>query len=909
MSLQWLILISSILYLALLFGIAYLGERQTRRGRSLVSNPYIYSLSLAVFCTAWTYYGSVGQAAQQGVTFLTTYLGPTLMAPLWWVVLRKIIRICKVQRITTLADFISVRYGNDIRLGILVTVICILGVLPYISIQLKAIAASIDILLDSPSQRGTLIGLTSNPALFITIALAGFAILFGTRRVDVTERHEGMVTAIAFESLFKLVAFIAVGAYVTFGVYDGFGDIFHQASQLPSLRTLFTLDEGQYADWFWLTLVAMLAIFLLPRQFQVAVKENVDEKHLLRATWLFPLYLILINLFVLPIALGGNLLFQDQGIDADTYVLAIPQYYGANAMIIFTFLGGLSAATSMIIVSTIALSTMVNNNLLVPIWLSGKAVHELKRRSINRALLNSRRLTIVGILLLAYLYFKSIGDQFSLVSIGIISFVAVAQLAPPLLGGIFWKEGTRQGAYTGLLVGFGIWLYTLVLPTIVQAQLLSPNLLNQGLFGFSALRPESLFGLTSFSPLSQAIFWSLLLNTGCYLVVSLFTQATASERKQAELFVDIFRYSPQSTASVGGKQVVHLARIQELLTKFLGKSRTEASLKSFYHESQTSYPTEGDYRLVSFAERLLAGVIGSASAHVMVMSVVRKDELMLEDLFQVLNESQQLVYANQELKQKSQELEKIGHQLKRANQELQKIDHLKDEFISTVTHEMRTPITSIRAFCEILQDSPELSDEEKDQFLSTIIRETDRMERLINQVLDLEKFESGKQQLDLSKTDINSIIQDAIKSVSQVLKEKSIALKTDLSPNLPLVQADDDRLMQVVLNLISNAIKFCDSDNGQVRISSYLVDNMVKVNVIDNGKGVPATSQEMIFEGFFQAHNQTTKKPVGSGLGLTISRKIIEHHQGKLWVESEPGQWAKFSFTLPTPPVNKKLSH
>ncbi|MEM9833408.1 MAG: ATP-binding protein [Bacteroidota bacterium] len=909
MSLQWLILISSLLYLGLLFGIAYLGERQTQRGKSLVNNPYVYSLSLAVFCTAWTYYGSVGQAARQGVPFLTTYLGPTLMAPLWWIVLRKIIRICKVQRITTLADFLSARYGNNISLGVLVTLVCILGILPYISIQLKAIGASVDILLTHSGQKSTLVTWTNDPALFITIALAGFTILFGTRQVDVTKRHEGMVTAIAFESLFKLLAFLAVGAYITFIGFNGFSDIFSQAQAVPHLRELFTLSPSQYADWFWLTLVSLLAIFLLPRQFQVAVKENVNERHLLRATWLFPLYLLLINLFVLPIALGGNLLFPEQSVDADTYVLAIPQYFGKDVLTVVAFLGGLSAATSMIIVSTIALSTMVNNNLLVPIWLSGKSIRELKRERINRALFNSRRLTIIGILLLAYLYFKFVSGQFSLVSIGITSFVAVAQLAPCLLGGIFWKGGTYQGALSGLLIGFTVWFYTLVIPTIVQAELLPSHLLEQGLLGISALRPESLFGLTVFSPLSQAIFWSLLLNTISYIGVSLFATVSVSERKQAELFVDVFQYSPSTLSPLEGAKVVLTADIEELLAKFLGRSGTRTLMKNFYQQYRTKPQREADYRLVSYAERLLAGVIGSSSANVMVMSVVRKDDLLLEDLFRVLDESQQLVYANQKLKQKSRELEQLSQQLKQANRELQKLDYLKDEFISTVTHELRTPITSIRAFCEILQDSPELSPEEQEQFLSTIIKETDRMERLINQVLDLEKFESGTQQLHLQLVDINQVIQEAITTVSQLVKEKDISLQVNLSPTLPMVSADPDRLIQVILNLLSNAIKFCNSSNGYIRISSYLVEGVVKVNVLDNGKGIPAESQEMIFEGFFQAHNQTTKKPVGSGLGLTISRKIIEHHRGKLWVESEPEQGSKFSFTLPAPPIGRKLSY
>lgn len=913
MSLRWLILGGACLYLALLFGIAYLGEQRARRGRSLVNNPYIYSLSLAVYCTAWTYYGSVGQAAQQGVQFLTTYLGPTLMAPLWWVVLRKIIRICKAQRITTLADFISARYGNDLALGSIVTLVCVFGVLPYISIQLKAIAASLSVVLPPPGPKGDLLGWADDTALYVTVVLAGFTILFGTRQVDATERHEGMVTAIAFESLFKLVAFMAVGLYVTYGVYDGFGDIFARAGRQPGLRVLFVLPEAQYADWFWLTVVSMLAIFLLPRQFQVAVKENVNEAHLSRAIWLFPLYLFLINLFVLPVAFGGRLLFAGQSVDADTYVLAIPQYFGQEGLTLMTFLGGLSAATSMIIVSTVALSTMVNNNLLVPIWLyRSSARHRsaaaLAQQNVGRLLLNSRRIVIIGILLLAYLYYRLVSERFSLVSIGLISFVAVAQLAPAVLGGIFWRGGTRVGTLLGLSVGFGIWFFTLVVPTIVAAGLLSPTILAEGLGGMRGLRPYPFLGLAAFSPVPQAVFWSLLFNSGAYFLGSLLSRPSVAERNQAEVFVRIFR---RSSSRDGGRGVgiASLADVQALLARFLGKERATFALQSYRRRHRLPDSSEADYGTVNHARRLLAGVIGSASAHVLVTSVVREETLVLDDLFEILNESQQLVYANQRLQQKSEELEKVGRQLRRANQALQKVDHLKDEFISTVTHEMRTPITSIRAFSEILQDHPKLSAQEKDHFLSTIIKEADRMERLITQVLDLEKFESGKQTLRIEPVALDEVIRDTLDSVSQVIKERNIRLRVDISPHLPPVAADADRLTQVVLNLVSNAIKFCDARDGSIRISSYLIDGQVKVNVIDNGPGVPPESRAMIFEGFFQAPHQTTKKPVGSGLGLTISKKIVEYHRGRLWVESEAGQGAKFSFTLPSVGHHHKLTY
>lgn len=643
----------------------------------------------------------------------------------------------------------------------------------------------------------------------------------------------------------------------------------------------------------------MLAIFLLPRQFQVAVKENVNEAHLSRAIWLFPLYLFLINLFVLPIAFGGSLLFDEQPVDADTYVLAIPRYFGHDALSLLTFLGGLSAATSMIIVSTVALSIMLNNNVLVPLWFYQRSARQLGQQDVSRSLINGRRAMIVGILFLAYLYYKLVSGRFPLVSIGLISFVAVAQLAPAVLGGIFWQGGTRKGALAGLLTGFVVWFFTLVVPTIVEAQLLSPRLLEEGWLGIPWLKPYPFFGLPVLSPMPQAIFWSLLLNTAGYFLVSLVTTPSVRERNQAALFVNIYRHSPHTERFNDLPGIARWSDIRSLLANFLGSQRADELLQLFQEEHPGQHSATVDYQLVNYAERLLAGVIGSASAHVMIMSVVREENLVLEDLFQVLSESQQLVYANRELQQKSGELEKIGQQLRAANEELKKVDHLKDEFISTVTHEMRTPITSIRAFGEILQDHPDLSDLEREQFLETIIKEADRMERLISQVLDLEKFESRKQTLHLQDAAINEIIQEALASVSQVVKERAITLQTAFSPALPRLKVDPDRIMQVILNLVSNAIKFCDPHNGHIRISSHYVDGIVKVNVIDNGIGVAPESEEMIFEGFFQAKNQTTKKPVGSGLGLTISRKIIEYHRGRLWVERTEGQGATFSFTLP----------
>ena len=384
------VVVASFVYLGLLFAIAYYADQRADRGRSIIASPYVYSLSLAVYATAWTFYGSVGRAAQDGVGFLPIYIGPTLMIALWWVVMRKIIRISKANRITSLADFVASRYGKSALLGGVVTVIAVIGILPYISLQLKAVSNSFTIVLQYPAIAMPTNGampLLQDTALWVALILAVFTILFGTRHLDAAEHHEGMVAAIAFESLVKLVAFVAVGAFVTFGLYDGFGDVFARTAADAALAPLLTpLDgvAGGYADWAWLTVLSMLAIMFLPRQFQVAVIENTDEKHLDTAIWLFPLYMLAINVFVLPIAFGGRLHFPGGVVDADTFVLTLPMAERREWIALLVYIGGLSAATGMVIVETIALSTMVCNDLVMPVLLRMKRLRLAERADLTR---------------------------------------------------------------------------------------------------------------------------------------------------------------------------------------------------------------------------------------------------------------------------------------------------------------------------------------------------------------------------------------------------------------------------------------------------------------------------------------------------------------------------------------------
>lgn len=895
-----ILIIASVLYLALLFGVAYWAEKQSEKGKSLVTNPYIYALSLAVYCTAWTFYGSVGRVATNGIEFLTVYLGPTIFMPLWWIVLRKIIRICKAQRITSIADFISSRYGKSASLGVLVTIVCIAGILPYIAIQLKAISSSFLIVSRSSGDKTPDHLFWGDLPFYIAVALSVFTIIFGTRKIDFTERHEGMVTAIAVESIIKLVAFLTIGVFVTYVIFDGFGDIFQKASLIPDLRKAFVFNnEADSTTWFWHIFLSTAAIMFLPRQFQVAVVENVDEKHLNKAMWLFPLYMLLINVFVIPIALGGELLFANQNVNPDNYVLAIPLKFNQKLLTIFTYIGGFSAATSMIIVETIALSVMVSNNLIMPAVLKSKKLQERFKGNLSNLVNNIRRTSIVMIILLAYLYYKTIAEHYSLVSIGMVSFTAVAQFTPAIIGGLFWKTGNKRGALIGLSAGTSIWFYTLVLPSLVGAGYFPQSIMDNGLFGLEILKPFSLFGLKGMDNISHGLFWSLLFNLGGYLFFSLTRKTSSLEHNQAVIFVDIFEYSGHIENSSIWRGTAYLPDVQLLLSNFFGEKRSERVLKLFAQKNKINLKNEtADSRLVTYTEKLLAGIVGTASARIMISSISKEDKISTEEVISILKSSQELLSANKSLRKKSMELEKATSELKDANEILQRTDKLKDDFLTTVAHEIRTPLTSIRALSEIVFDNPDMEIAERKHFLGTVVKESDRLGRLINQVLDLEKYESGKQKLNTEEIDIQDIIKDSVNTLYQQAKEKGIKMVFMPDHFAPRFEADRDKLIQVVVNLLSNAIKFCEAQKGEITIATHYVEGCIYTSIQDNGAGIDKKFQRLIFDKFFQAEDQTVKKPRGSGLGLAISKKIIELHNGQIWLESHVGKGSKFTFMI-----------
>ncbi|MDX1607060.1 MAG: histidine kinase dimerization/phospho-acceptor domain-containing protein, partial [Candidatus Competibacterales bacterium] len=722
-------------------------DRRALAGRSLIRNPYVYTLSIAVYCTAWTFYGSVGRAAETGVGFLPIYFGPTLVMVLAWLLLRRIVRITKQQRITSIADFIGSRYGKSPWLGGMVTVIAVIGIMPYISIQLEAIATSFTVLSHYPEMVMPAVAeaqpLWLDTSFHAALLLIVFAILFGTRHIDTTERHEGLVAAIAFESLVKLLAFLAVGGFVAVVMFDGVGEIFARAAEHPELRRLMSMAAvpGGYGGWLSVTFVSTMAFLFLPRQFHIMAVENVDEDHLRTAAWLFPLYLLVINLFVLSTAFAGLLTFTGGEVDTDTFVLALPMAERQEALALVVFLGGLSAATGMVIVETVALSTMICNDLVMPILLRIRALRLSERTDLSGLLLTIRRVSIAVMILLGDLFFRLVGDVFPLVTIGLLSFAAAAQFGPPILLGLLWRRANRLGAMLGLGAGFMLWAYTLLLPV---SGWLPPGFLEQGPWGLELLRPQQLLGVTGLDPYSHGVFWSMLVNLGGLVLGSLAGRQDAIERVQASRFVDVFDQDHPGGALLW-RGTAEVAELRRLVGRFIGQARAEQAFAEYArdHGLDLSANPHADPELVHHAERLLAGAIGAASARVMIGSIVKGEGLSLEEVMTILDETSAAIRYSRELERKSRQLEAAYTELREANERLKELDRMKDEFVATVSHELRTPLTSIRAFSEILLGSPDMSQEQRDEFLGIIVKESERLTRLINQVLDMAKMDAG----------------------------------------------------------------------------------------------------------------------------------------------------------------------
>ena len=644
----WVIITCSLLYIGALFGVAYLGDRAGRKGLKPLGRPYVYALALGVYCTSWTFFGSVGSASEKGFDFIAVYVGPIIAFTLALPVLRRITRLTKDQYITSIADFIAARYGKNPAVAAIVTIVAVVGVLPYIALQLKAISQAIAVLLGHPAQDASAVTLPiGDMDLVIAIVLATFTILFGARHSDATEHQRGLMLAIAVESIVKLSAFILVGIYVVYGMNEGPGNLIATAMTQADADIFNTGIHG--GALLTVSFLSFVCIILLPRQFHVTFVENVSEEELHKASWLFPLYLIAINIFVVPVAMAGSLMLGN-AYPHDMYLLALPLYAKSQIFTFIAFLGGLSAATAMVVVETVALSVMLCNDLLMPLILKRPAMAAAGQPDMSGFLLNIRRAVMLSIILAAYAFYDKIGNA-SLSEIGLLSFAAIAQFAPAFFIGLFWRRATARGAAAGILAGFAIWAYTLLLPRLIGDTAAGAAFLKDGPFGIAFLRPEMLFYL-NFDHLTHGVVLSISLNVVAFLSVSLLRPLEPIERLQTNLFIE--DANPHlSPAFKPWRTSVPFSDLMSTVARYLGEERTSRSFADYMASRgiDPSSPGQADPHAVKFTENLLASAIGAPSSRLVMSLMLRRLNVGRESALRLLDEASEAVQYNRDLLQ------------------------------------------------------------------------------------------------------------------------------------------------------------------------------------------------------------------------------------------------------------------
>jgi len=878
LSFNILVLVAT-LYVSFLFLVAFVADRRARAGRlGWLRSPLIYTLSLSIYTTAWTFYGAVGSAARNGLEFLAIYLGPTLVFVGWWWFLRKLVRVGRNNRITSIADLLSSRYGKSSSLAVMVTLLAVVASTPYIALQLQSVSLSFSVFAAGTVTSGAIPDVNGT-AFWLAAGLAVFTILFGTRSLDVNERHHGVVTAIAVEAVVKLIALLTVGVFVVWGIGGGPSDMLARIDAAN-----ISVYSASGSRWFTLLFLSAAAIICLPRMFQVTVVENSDENHLATASWAFPLYLLLMSLFVLPIAVMG-LQELPTGSNPDLYVLTLPIAHNREVLAMLAFLGGFSSATSMVIVAAIALSTMVSNHIVMPLWLKLRRPRAELAGDVRAVLILSRRLSIIGILALGYGYFRFTGGTGALASIGLIAFTGAAQMLPALIGGLFWRGATRRGAIAALLVGSFMWIYTLFLPSFEGSLLMPLSVIQHGAFGLAALKPQALFYMQGVDPLVHALIWSVGVNALVFVLVSLVSFPSPIERLQGVKFVNVFDQAsaqgPNAPVSVAADDLLLMA--QRIMGNSTALVLFRAAAKTQGKIDDLPDPTR---EFVDQLERELAGTVGAATAHAMVGQITGDRSLSVEDLIAVADESAQIMEHTVQLEAKSRELARTARQLKSVNRKLTDLSIQKDGFLSQISHELRTPMTSIRSFSEILTENDGLPAMQSRKYSSIILEESIRLTRLLDQILDLSVLENGQVVLDISTCPLSELLDRAVSSTESVAASSPLKINRESASETVLITTDLDRLSQVFINLVSNARKYCKADTPNLRIVARSRGGQLSVDFIDNGTGIAEQDRAIVFEKFSRLSDASAAG--SAGLGLAICREIMRNLSGS--IEYLPGQ-------------------
>ncbi|HHQ4742392.1 TPA: hybrid sensor histidine kinase/response regulator [Aeromonas veronii] len=1003
----WLLIGLSLTYLGLLFLIAFVADKHKRH--RLKGQPLLYSLSLAVYCTSWTFFGTVGQASESPWSPVPIYLGPMLVFLFGWRLLARLILVAKREHITSIADFIAARYGKSQRLAMVIALIAIMGILPYLVLQLKAIVTGLDLLMInsggiSPTSN------TSELALGVTLLLALFSILFGTRHLDATEHHRGMVVAIAFESVVKLLAFIAVGGFALWLILSKPGEAHEQVTR-DFFAQVVAVSPGNLLELSIYTVLAMCAVICLPRQFHVTVVENNQGQDLHWARWIFPLYLFVMGLFIWPLALAGKL-WVGADMASDTYVISLPMALGFDGMAMLAFLGGTSAATGMVIVCTIALAIMVSNDLVLPVLLR-RFWRQGRDERLVRLLLQVRRGAILLILLAAWGLYLWLGDLTSLSRIGYLSFGAVAQFAPALLLGLYWRHGNRKGVYLGLSLGVSLWFVTL----LVESGLLAGSPLAE------LLAPPDWPAFRELSLGAWCIFLSLLFNLLGYVAGSLLSHPAVSERLQAANFVG----KPSRDTAALYQARVSVKELEMLAARFVGSSRVKRAFGRFAGErGGTLAPQmQASAELIAHTERLLAGVFGTSSARLVLASALQGRNMQLEEIATIVDEASDVFRFNRGLLQgaiehigqgisvvdrelrlvawnrryielfhyppgliqagrpieeiirynaqqglcgpgdiedhvarrvafmkrgsahisarerpdgrviemqgnpmpaggfvmtftditpfrdaervlreanehlearvaeRTRELSELNRQLLLVNQQVERANQSKSRFLAAVSHDLTQPLNAAKLFTSsLLEMLPDAGEQAR------IARHIDdalgATEDLITDLLDISRLEAGKfkaKKLDFALRDL----LDNLKAEFGVLAQAG-GIHFSVVESKHAVHSDVRLLRRVLQNFLTNAFRY--NPRGRVLLGCRRMGEKIRIEVWDNGPGIPQDKQEAIFDEFSRLDHSRTAKEQGLGLGLAIARGISQVLGHQLTLQSWPGKGSVFAVTL-----------
>ncbi len=875
-----------LIYLALLFLVAHLAEK--KKSKLWINNPYTYALSLAVYCTAWTYYGSIGVAATSGLNYLPIYIGPIMVIPAWIYINTRIVRISRVNKISSLADFISLRYGNSRSFSAIITLVCLFAIIPYIGLQIKAISETFHLVTETIVSKN----IFTDSGTFVVVLIAVFSSYYGTKYVDASEKRLGIISAIALESFLKLFFIIILGLFVIYYAFDGFSDLYQKASKFSDFKAKNTFNGIEGAmNWMVLCLISGTAICILPRQFHTAIVENRQEKHIKTAIWFFPLYLLIFTIFIFPIAWGGRLIFQGQNVNPEFYSILIPQHFDNTLITVLVFLGGLSSCISMIIISAITLSIMLSNNLIIPYGLLGKFKAENETQN-TRNITNVRKFSIFGLIIVAFAFYKYFILKTSLDSVGLISFVIIAQLAPAFFGAIFWRRGSYKGAIIGLFAGLIICYFGLIVPQYYfsyNSEIKGALRDMYDVFGF--------FSIPYLGRIPEIFFWSILVNTGLFTILSVSMKGNYRERNFAELYVDIDKYIQNHENAFIWRGTAYVSDIKNILERFLGKKKTEQAMRIFNIKYNIDSQTEtADSRFIKFSENLLAGRIGTASAKILIEGVTKEDKISLKEVLNILEESKENITLNKKLTEKSEELKQLSNDLSAANENLIVKDRQKDDFLDSVAHELRTPITAIRSAGEILADDDDIPLDIKREFLNNIITESDRLSEIINDILYLDKLQHGEIALNIQENNIIETYKKALNPILHLIQQKFIHVsEVDLLHNY-LFEYDEARMIQLFQNILGNALKFTE-EQGTIQTKFSEKEDLLIIKIFNTGKNIPEEDLEVIFDKFYQSKNQNIIKPTGSGLGLAISKRIVEAHNGTIKAENS-GLGVTFTVTL-----------